>query len=433
MTRLFIFSLLAIVVALWVTLYLGFPSDPGYLLIAFGNYTFETSLFALLVALVVIYGLIRVLLLFLSWLNPMRLVSAGKGLSKLGKSSARSNTVEGLLYLTRGNWQSSLNLLKKGMAEKDATVINYLAAAYAAYQLGDRNSWVELLEKAEQRFPTAHSTINYLKARLHFASGQLEQSLAVLEELKKHALNDRALLGLLKEVYVELDDWQNLEALLPNLEKNEILDKDDLELVRKRIFMEQLYAIFHDGTGRVADNGEGMASVDDATARSTLEALQKKWKKAPSDYLKDEKIVTHYTDLLLQLNEGPLASKIIEDALSKQWNEALVNLYGQKDYGVSDRQLLVAESWLKPNPSDSVLLLTLGRISMRNQLWGKAREYYETSIKLAPSAEAYGELGRLLKHLGEEKAGETYLQSYNELLGADLPDLPMPAEEQITH
>ncbi|MEQ8315619.1 MAG: heme biosynthesis HemY N-terminal domain-containing protein [Gammaproteobacteria bacterium] len=433
MTRLFIFSLLAIVVALWVTLYLGFPSDPGYLLIAFGNYTFETSLFALLVALVVIYGLIRVLLFFLSWINPMRLVSAGKGLSRLGRSSSRSNTVEGLLYLTRGNWQSSLNLLKKGMNEKDATVINYLAAAYAAYQLGDRNSWVELLEKAEQRFPATHSTINYLKARLHFASGQLEQSLAVLEELKKHALNDRALLGLLKEVYVELDDWQNLEALLPNLEKNEILDKDDLELVRKRIFMEQLYALFHNGTGRVADNGEGMASVDDATARSTLEALQKKWKKAPSDYLKDEKIVTHYTDLLLKLNEGPLASKIIEDALSKHWNAALVNLYGQKDYGASDRQLLVAESWLKPNPSDSVLLLTLGRLSMRNQLWGKAREYYETSIKLAPSAEAYGELGRLLKHLGEEEAGETYLQSYNELLGADLPDLPMPAEEQITH
>lgn len=433
MTRLFIFSLLAIVVALWVTLYLGFPSDPGYLLIAFGNYTFETSLFALLVALVVIYGLIRVLLFFLSWINPMRLVSAGKGLSRLGKSSSRSNTVEGLLYLTRGNWQSSLNLLKKGMNEKDATVINYLAAAYAAYQLGDRNSWVELLEKAEQRFPAAHSTINYLKARLHFASGQLEQSLAVLEELKKHALNDRALLGLLKEVYVELDDWQNLEALLPNLEKNEILDKDDLELVRKRIFMEQLYALFHNGTGRVADNGEGMASVDDATARSTLEALQKKWKKAPSDYLKDEKIVTHYTDLLLKLNEGPLASKIIEDALSRHWNAALVNLYGQKDYGASDRQLLVAESWLKSSPSDSVLLLTLGRLSMRNQLWGKAREYYETSIKLAPSAEAYGELGRLLKHLGEEEAGETYLQSYNELLGADLPDLPMPAEEQITH
>ena len=44
MVRLFVFSLLIIVVALWVTFYLGFPADPGYLLIAFRNYTFETSL-----------------------------------------------------------------------------------------------------------------------------------------------------------------------------------------------------------------------------------------------------------------------------------------------------------------------------------------------------------------------------------------------------
>ena len=54
MTRLFIFSLMAIVVALWVSLYLGFPADPGYLLIAFGNTTFETSLFAMLIAVATI-------------------------------------------------------------------------------------------------------------------------------------------------------------------------------------------------------------------------------------------------------------------------------------------------------------------------------------------------------------------------------------------
>ncbi|GIT63807.1 MAG: hypothetical protein Ct9H300mP22_2070 [Gammaproteobacteria bacterium] len=59
MIRLFVFSLLAIVVALSVTLYLGFPNDPGYLQIAFGNYTFETSLFALLVASGFLYLLFK--------------------------------------------------------------------------------------------------------------------------------------------------------------------------------------------------------------------------------------------------------------------------------------------------------------------------------------------------------------------------------------
>ena len=63
MIKLFIYSLIAIVLALVVTLYLGFPGDPGYLLFAFGTYTFETSLFALLVASGVIYLVVKLLLI----------------------------------------------------------------------------------------------------------------------------------------------------------------------------------------------------------------------------------------------------------------------------------------------------------------------------------------------------------------------------------
>ena len=66
-------------------------------------------------------------------------------------------------------------------------------------------------------------------------------------------------------------------------------------------------------------------------------------------------------------------------------------------------------------------------------LWGKAREYYETSLKISPSAEAYGELGRLLKHLGETEAGESYLKNYDELVGTQLSNLPMPEPDKITH
>ena len=156
MIRLFVFSLLAIVIALWVTLYLGFPSDPGYLLIAFGNYTFETSLFALLVALAVIYLVLRLLLLLLQWLNPMTLLAAGRVMSRNRKAKKRSHTIEGLLSFTRGNWSTSLNQLKRGMRDNDASVVNYLAAAYAAFQIGDKEGWVSLLEQAGKKHSPFH-------------------------------------------------------------------------------------------------------------------------------------------------------------------------------------------------------------------------------------------------------------------------------------
>ena len=195
MIRLFVFSLLAIVVALWVTLYLGFPGDPGYMLIAFGSYTFETSLFALLVAVIVLFLLVRLLLLLLDWINPMRLLAAGKQISH--RRRTRSNSIEGLLCFTRGSWQSSLNLLKRGMNENDATVINYLAAAFAAYEVGDKEGGMQFLDNAETKFPTARSTINSLRAQLLYKSGQLEQCLAVLEQTKKNFLNDPTLMTLL--------------------------------------------------------------------------------------------------------------------------------------------------------------------------------------------------------------------------------------------
>ena len=418
MIRLFVFSLLAIVVALWVALYLGFPSDPGYLLIAFGNTTFETSLFALLVASIILYTIVRVLLIVVGWINPRHLWAAGRELNQKRKEKARSQTVEGLLSLARGNWQAAYQQLRKGMKDRDATVINHIAAAWAASRLGQRESWIELLEEAEQRYPATHSTVNYVKAQLHYESGQLEQSLAVLEKLKKQALNDGNLLGLLKQVYVELDDWQQLETLLPALEKNQLLDGEELERMRQRIFMEQLCACRD--RARAGETGQ-------------LERLKKLWKKAPARYQIDETVVTRYADLLVQLDQNLDAAEVLEHALSRAWSSELVRLYGVREYGTSAHQLLVAENWLKANPADAELLLSLGRISMRNQLWGKAREYYEASIKIAPSAEAYGELGRLLQHLGEFEASELHFKSYGDLMGAALPDLPLPDPGPVTH
>ena len=133
------------------------------------------------------------------------------------------------------------------------------------------------------------------------------------------------------------------------------------------------------------------------------------------------------------MGNSPPAAKAIEYALGKSWNLELVQRYGAQEFGDPARQLLVAENWLKSRPADADLLLSLGRISMRNQLWGKAREYYEASLKIAPSAEAYGELGQLLKHLGDIEAGESYLRNYDELVGTQLLNLPMPKPEQVTH
>jgi HemY protein len=124
------------------------------------------------------------------------------------------------------------------------------------------------------------------------------------------------------------------------------------------------------------------------------------------------------------------AARVIERALEKNWNADLVRQFGERDYGDARNQLQVAEAWLKSRPADAELLLCLARLSLRNHLWGKAKEYYQASIKIAPSLAAYGELARLYKHLGEIPAFEKSLAQFQDLSQIEVLELPMP-EPQV--
>ena len=414
MIKLYLFSLLSIVLALLVSLNLGFPGDPGYLLIAFGSTTFETSLFALLVAFIVLYVVIKLILIVLRWINPWQLIRFGRNYKENLRANSRSKTIEGLLYFTRGSWESSYNLLKKGMKDSDASVVNYLAAAYAAHQQGNKEAWMNCLETAEEKYPAARSTINSLKAQLLFKSNQLEQCVAVLQQMKTSSLNDASLLQLLKEVYLKLNDWEQLEKLLPALEKNNVIDNEEAELMRVRIFMENLYWTSNQ-------------RVDFSNAELGAQ-LEKAWKKGPALYKQDERIVKHYVEILFKLDQKEQAGKAIEVALNKNWSNELIKRYGELDFGTPHRQLIIAESWIQGRPGNASLLVTLGRLAMRNELWGKAREYFDTSIEVAPQAEAHGELARLLKCLGEEQLADEHQAKFVQGIGGELPSLPMPKD-----
>jgi HemY protein len=413
MIKLFVFSLFAIVLALLVNLYTGFPTDPGYLMLAFGNYTFETSLFAMLTGLGVVYLLLRLCLVLLYTINPLHLLSLGKSFSNKRKSRRRTKSVEGFLAFARRDWHSAYGLLIRGAKQTEDNLANYLAAAYAAHEFGDRDAWLKALESAQENYPGAHETIQSVKAQLLFKSNQLEQCLAVLELIKQDSPNDPALADLLRQVYIRLEEWDKLNDLIPMLEKKKLVETAELDQLKLRIFMEQLYRVFN-------------RPSEDQSNDVKLDELRKLWKKAPRKYKEEAKVVKHYADLLQQLGANTDAAKVIESALDKNWNAELVLKYGATDFGVNQQQLLTAEAWLKQRPANSELMLSLGRICLRNQLWGKAREYYSAGIKISPSAEAHGELSKLLRSLGETAQSEAHFKSYTDLIGSNLLDLPMP-------
>ncbi len=105
------------------------------------------------------------------------------------------------------------------------------------------------------------------------------------------------------------------------------------------------------------------------------------------------------------------AQELLASALKKNWDTALMRWYGLLPTNDATRQLAMAEGWVKRYPQQAMLYLTLGRLAMRCQLWGKARGYFEQALKWEPTPEAYAEYGKLQEKLGEVSAA---LQSYRQ-------------------
>src|SRR5699024_5226320 len=124
----------------------------------------------------------------------------------------------------------------------------------------------------------------------------------------------------------------------------------------------------------------------------------------PGFLRRDEFTIRDYARLLADLGDEAQTETLLRKVLRNHWSDELVNLYGRVQGQKPDEQLLMAEQWLQDRPNNAELLLALGRLSLRNELWGKAREYFETSLKLRRKRETLAELSRLTAHMGEEEA-----------------------------
>ena len=415
MIRLFSLSLFIIAVVLWLTLVLGFPSDPGYLLIAFGERTIETSLLAVLILILICCLLVKLVAMVFGWINPGRVLRVTKSLDERIKANNKKDTLSGLLYFARGNWRSSYSLLTKSITNEDEGIINYLAAAYAAYRADEFQDSLKCLEEAERKYPEKNFTVNFIKSRILYDSGQAEEAALVLAKIQKVSPDDLDLLALAKNLLLELKNWSEMEDLLPRLKKNKIITSGEEDQIRLQILIGQLDKIWNDRKGE---------SEEDIQLN-----LKDIWKTVPGRFRSNEELVNNYVSLLIKANAPADALKTLESAINKKWSNALISDYGKQDFKDEAHQLAIAEKWIKKRPDDSNLLLCLGRISIKNKSWSKAKSYLERSINILPSAEGYGELSRLCDYLGDSEQSESYLQSYLNHIGAQLSEIPLAREK----
>lgn len=388
MIRYFIICLAAL--ALAAVLGIVIEKDPGYILIAIGSVAIETSFWL---------GLLLFLALLLGGHATLRAYQLGfRGTTRLSgflsqRRQRRSvqDTNQGLIALIEGNYSRARQLLTRSLDDVEQPLLNYLAAAQACDALGEAQEARDYLARAERETDGASVAIELVQAELLLKNGRLEECLASLTRAQRNTAKHPSVLRLLTEVYEGLQDWDKLQDLLPELKKSKRYSSQQLLDLRRRIALGQL------------------AKLRDK-AKSTGADLLAWWQHQPRDLQQDGAVFDQYLRLLVAREEEQAAEELLRKQLRKEWRREWVECYGLVAGAEADKQLLVAESWLQERNNDPALLLTLGRLSLRNQLWGKAREYFESSYRLEPGADVCAELGRLLAYLGEHERSNAFFQ-----------------------
>lgn len=222
MKRMLLLTLLALLVLAAAAYALVQIEQPGYVLVAYKSFRYESSLWgtlALLASLWLLYVGLR-----LVW----RLLTASGRVVNPWSRHNRTRRVQvsaeqGLLDLAEGRWERALRHLRRA-AEGDAQpLMHYLGAARAAQELGRYEESDSLLEQALVRQPQAELAIALAHAELQVGRGEPAAALETLQVMRERHPRHRQVLRQLQALYEQQGDWSALLGLLPELRKNKVL------------------------------------------------------------------------------------------------------------------------------------------------------------------------------------------------------------------
>jgi HemY protein len=394
MVRLFVWLLILVIIVLGAVLLVR--DDPGFLLLRYRDQTVETSLAFALAAIIVlvmaIYYSVRLLRGLLRLPGAMQRQSENRRLSK-----SRRQLNQGLIDLAEGRFEQAENHLVRLVESSESPLVHYLAAARAAQLQGKHDARDGYLKAAHDANPEAELAIGVTQAELQLAHQQTEQALATLTHLHSIAPRHDYVTKLLARAYHELEDWQALAQILPDLRRKKLIKESRLRE------MEQ-------------DGYRGLLEL----ASGNQQGFDKAWSQVPKTLQTDPVMMRFYFDTLARQRwSNPAAEQLLLKALDQQWDDGLIEVYGRFEAANASVQLARVEKWLDDFGHNENLLLALGRIAIRTRLWGKAQGYLEGSIGARATPAACLVLAELFERQLQQpgKAAEYYERGLKLSLG----------------
>ncbi|PTT72676.1 heme biosynthesis protein HemY, partial [Pseudomonas sp. HMWF007] len=231
MKRLYVIVFL--VIAATAALGLAIAEHSGYVLVAYKSFRYESSLWATLAVIAVLW------LVIWGIKALVELVMTSSGVVNPWSRRNRSRRVQvaiehGQLDLAEGRWASAQRHLYRAAEAERQPLLYYLGAARAANEQGHYEECDRLLERALERQPQAELAIALSHAQLQTDRGDTEGALVTLQAMHERHPRNAQTLRQLQRLYQQRGEWSAVIRLLPELRKDKVLPPSELAELERR-------------------------------------------------------------------------------------------------------------------------------------------------------------------------------------------------------
>ena len=361
-----------------VAVALGAHLNEGYVLLVLPPYRAEISLNLFVLALValvlVLYATVRALAVTFGL--PKRVVEYRE---RRRREKGSRIFQEAVRLLFEGRFGQALKKAGESYETGSAPGLSALIAARAAQRMREPEKQQEWMQRAMSDDVRNEAATLMLEAEMMNESRRFDEALDALGKLQGKQGRHIAALRLELRARQGTGDWDGVLKLARQLEKRDALPPEVAREIKMGAHLENIAA-------RRADAGQ---------LREYLRSVP------ASEY--GRRLVLAAARALVELDEPDVAQKLIENAFDGSseaaWQPELFELYGELSGPGLTARIAKAEGWLQKYPGEAVLLLALGRMCMKQELWGKAQSYLEASLATSETRDAHLALADLCDQL----------------------------------
>lgn len=366
---------LLVVFACAVSLAIIGRGNDGYALFVYPPWRVELSLIFFFVLFAASFGVVYALarLLHHTFELPVHVRSYRE---RVRAAKARDALLGSAQAYLEGRFARAESDAKQAFEGGESRSLAALLAARAAHQLRARERRDRWLERSAESGDPLHVARLVTRAELLLEDRDYVGARAVLRDLHGSGPKHIATLRLLLRAEFGARNWEEVLRLTGILAKRDAISPALQDEYKSQSLAELLAGLAHDPA-----------------------ALEARWRKLPARDQAIPRVAAAAALHAAAAGRAALARDILERALAQEWSPALVDLYGANATEDMRQRIEKAERWLPEHPGDARLLLALGRLCVRAELWGKAQNYLDASLSFDPSRESHLALARLFERL----------------------------------